>query len=428
MIKKPLCFVISPIGEAGTQVRQDADDLLELIIRPALDIFNFDIVRGDHRSEANQIDIDVIKSVQDAEICVADISRDNVNVFYEVGRRDETGKPLILLRAKNAGQMPVDLGTRRYIEYDLDSRRGIGDARQQLRNFVQPLVDAQFEGGSASSSLSDIAAILQRVERKLDRITKTAGSQGGGAVAPLTSLPAGSNPKDVFKLARQENNVALMEQCLDHIKPIVDRWVFLDYYVELTAAKGSIKAGEILIANASEFMDESSLDFHKKVDYVSYLVTFANKADREQELLPLFVDLFERLEAMSEGQAADDIATIYNQKNRLYYGIFLATKDTSWLTKAEAALQIAAEYAPTKSYIVYNLALCYMNMEGRMEMAKTCIDKVLALDAESGKDDANHLDNAIRIYRALEDPGVPDLIERLRVVDPVKARLIESQT
>ena len=62
-----------------------------------------------------------------------------------------------------------------------------------------------------------------------------------------------------------------------------------------------------------------------------------------------------------------------------------------------------------------------------MEMAKTCIDKVLAMDAEKGKDDANHLENAIKIYRALNDPDVPDLIERLRAVDPVKARLLETQ-
>lgn len=427
MLRKPMCFVISPIGEAGTQIRQDADDLLELIIRPALDIFEFDIIRGDHRSEANQIDVDVIKSVQEAEICVADISRANVNVFYEVGRRDETGKPLILLKAKDSGALPVDLGTRRYIEYDLDSRRGIGDAMQQLRNFVKPLVDAQFENSSPSSSLSDIAAILQRVERKLDRAIKGGGGHAAAPAGAITSLPEGSNPKDVFQLARREKNVPLMEQCLDHLQSIVDKWKFLDYYVEIAASYGSIKAGEILVEHASEFMDETSVTFHQKVDYISYMVTFANKADREQQMLPQFTELFERLESMSEGQDTDDIATIYNQKNRLYYGLFITTKDKSWLYKAEQALQIAAEYAPTKSFIIYNLALCYMNMDGRMEMAKTCIDKVLAMDAEKGKDDANHLENAIKIYRALNDPDVPDLIERLRAVDPVKARLLETQ-
>ena len=31
------CFVISSIGATGTDLRQDMDDLLDLIVRPALD-------------------------------------------------------------------------------------------------------------------------------------------------------------------------------------------------------------------------------------------------------------------------------------------------------------------------------------------------------------------------------------------------------
>ena len=48
-MSKYTCFVISPIGQMGTQIRQDADDLLELIIEPALEIYDFKVIRGDHR-------------------------------------------------------------------------------------------------------------------------------------------------------------------------------------------------------------------------------------------------------------------------------------------------------------------------------------------------------------------------------------------
>jgi hypothetical protein len=41
------CFVISPIGEEGTDVRQLADDLLELIIVPALEPFDFEVTHAD---------------------------------------------------------------------------------------------------------------------------------------------------------------------------------------------------------------------------------------------------------------------------------------------------------------------------------------------------------------------------------------------
>ena len=98
----PNCFIISPIGESGSETRQNADDLRDLIIKPVLESFGFTVIRGDHRSEAGQIDIDVIRAVQESDLCIVDLSLPNTNVFYEFGRRDETGKPLILLKQKEA--------------------------------------------------------------------------------------------------------------------------------------------------------------------------------------------------------------------------------------------------------------------------------------------------------------------------------------
>lgn len=422
MSKKPLCFVISPIGEPDSETRRNADDLLDLIIRPALDIFGFDIIRGDHRSEANQIDVDVIKAVQEAHICIADISVDNVNVFYEIGRRDETGKPLILLKHRNSRPLPVDIGTRRYIEFDLDDRHGIRDACQQLRNFVTPLVEEGFESGGSSASLSDLAAILQRVERKLDRIA-TAGSKP--ALTPnIHPDNAISNPKETFMLARKQNNVALMEACLDQLAVMMDKWEFLDYYVELTAARGSQKAGEMMIAHASEFIDEPSLNFRQKVEYLSCLVSYAGRRDRELELLELVMDITNRLEAVKDGKEPGDVAEIYNQRNRLYYGVYALTKDAGWLEKAVFELKRALEYVPNHTSFLYNLAMCYSRMDGCLEMAVEAITKVLSLDMAKGKDDDDHLELAYRLYDRCNDPRKDEVIERLQAVNPVKAQLL----
>lgn len=421
-MKKPLCFIISPIGEPDSETRRNADDLLDLIIHPALDVFGFDIIRGDHRSEANQIDVDVIKAVQEAHICIADISVDNVNVFYEIGRRDETGKPLILLKHRNSRPLPVDIGTRRYIEFDLDDRHGIRDACQQLRNFVAPLVEEGFEASASSASLSDLAAILQRVERKLDRIVTTRSKPT--LVNNVSPDQAISNPKETFMLARKQNNVALMEACLDQLSVMMDKWGFLDYYVELTAARGSQKAGELMIAHASEFIDEPSLNFRQKVEYLSCLVSYAGRRDRELELLDLVMDLTQRLEAIKEGKDPKDVAEIYNQRNRLYYGVYILTKDANWLDKAISELKRALEYAPNHASFLYNLAMCYGRKDGCLEKAVQTITTVLALDEASGEEDDDHLELAYRLYERNNDPRKDDVIERLQAVNPVKAQLL----
>ena len=428
--QKTALFCYQPHREAGSQIRQDADDLLNLIIKPALDIYNLDVVRGDHRSEANQIDIDVIKSVQDAEICIADISLPNPNVYYEIGRRDETGKPLILLKSKSSDSLPVDIATKRYIEYDLDSRRGIGDAMQQLRNFVEPLAKADFERSSSGASLGEIASTLQLVLRKLDRLAEGTTTQTGGtAISPIIqNMPDGSDPKDVFKLAARQRNIPLMEQALDVIQVRMDKWAFFDYYVEVAASRGSDKAGNMLIQCASEFFDKSGITFKQKIEYLSSLVSYLGSKDREEEQIELVEELARRLEAISDGEDPNEVAKIYNQLNRLYYGIYVTKDDEKWLCKAVQMLEVAREYAPDKTFIIYNLATCYMYLDGHLDDAVECITRVLAMDAEGDGDDSSHLQTAYKIYRKADDPRINDAFERLKKVDPVKAELLRTQS
>ena len=48
------CFVISPIGEEGSNVRAHADDVLEFIIKPALAKCDLVAVRSDQMAESSR--------------------------------------------------------------------------------------------------------------------------------------------------------------------------------------------------------------------------------------------------------------------------------------------------------------------------------------------------------------------------------------
>ena len=419
--KKYSCFVVCAIGEPGSEIREDADDLLELIIKPALEIYDFDVLRGDHRSEANQIDIDVIKSVQDADLCIIDISRPNPNVYYELGRRDETGKDRILLRSRSAGDMPVDIATQRYIQYDFNDRHSIRDAVKQIRNFVEPMIDRGFES-STGASLADIAAALSRLERKMDRISGGSASAGSATPTVVAPPPVDGDPREVFTLAARQRNLPLLERALDQLALSMDKLSFLDYYVEVAAGRGLIKAGQMLIDNAVEFMD-SPMSFRKKIEYLGSLVGFLTRNDRELEQLDLVEKLCSSLWALREGAAPKDIAQIFNQRNRLYHGIYGLTDDPQWLRKAIHELEQAKEYAGDESYIYFNLAMIY-RAAGELQNAKTNVLRAIEIDAD--KPDADHLEIACKILRKLDDPDYPAMLERLRAVSPVKAALIES--
>lgn len=71
------CFVISPIGPAGSDIRRNADDVLELIIEPAVGPFDFDVIRADRLTTSSMITADIISLVQESELCIVDLTGSN---------------------------------------------------------------------------------------------------------------------------------------------------------------------------------------------------------------------------------------------------------------------------------------------------------------------------------------------------------------
>src|SRR5262249_3834158 len=115
------CFVISPIGEAGTEVREQADDVLDYIIRPALKDMGIDPIRGDRLAEPGVITDQTMAAILNYDFCIADLSGLNPNVFYELAIAQAAERPVVLM--KLAGQpIPFDVKDYRLIEYDLKPR------------------------------------------------------------------------------------------------------------------------------------------------------------------------------------------------------------------------------------------------------------------------------------------------------------------
>lgn len=165
---KRVCFVISPIGAKGSDERKLADEFLHFLIEPALSFFDFDIVRADKINQPNSITSDIIKYVQESDLCVADITGANPNVFYELGRRHETGRPFLQLRNSNdSGAMPFDVAGIRTISYDLSSVRAAHESVGVIRSFVEEMERQGFGAASAGHTMASIGEAVTRIERRL---------------------------------------------------------------------------------------------------------------------------------------------------------------------------------------------------------------------------------------------------------------------
>ncbi|MDO5107179.1 MAG: hypothetical protein Q4D39_02775 [Coriobacteriaceae bacterium] len=418
----PICFIICAIGANGSETREHADDLFEEI-STALEPFGIDAMRGDHNLDTKQVDSDVIERIQNAELCIADLSEDNVNVYYELGRRDETGKPIILVRRRGLPPLPVDIAGRRFIEYEIETRRGARLFRDQLREAIRSESANGFEGSNGNATLAGVYQVLQRVERKIDRISKAAPSAKPTSM-PSGDLPEGLSPSDAFNLALRTSDIPLAEAAMDRLQWTMEKNRFYDIVVEQTASLGSLRASEMMISYAQEFFD-SDMSFKKKVEYLCVLVGVANRYDRELEIMDVVEHAAEVLDlqarqAPSGSVDSMDHAQVFNQLNRLYHGIFATTRDSDYLQKAINALKHAIGIREA-AFLYYNLAMCERHFD--LESARRDIDRCLKLNG--GESDADHLELACKIYYEQGDPEYQELLERLRDINPQMALLLD---
>lgn len=113
------CFLIAPIGLENSAVRQRTDNLEKYVLMPALSDFEYSLVRGDRLNSSGLITSQMIRELLSADLVIADITDHNPNVFYEMGIRHATKRPIIHVRQKGA-QIPFDTANMRTFDYSFD--------------------------------------------------------------------------------------------------------------------------------------------------------------------------------------------------------------------------------------------------------------------------------------------------------------------
>ena len=130
------CFVVSPIGDVGSAIRINADKLFKYIISPVCKSCGFEPVRVDQINDSDSITQTIIDKLLSSELVIADISGHNPNVFYEMGYRKCTDKPIIHLK-KQGESIPFDVNTVRTFEYDLTDLDNVEETKKRLEQTIE---------------------------------------------------------------------------------------------------------------------------------------------------------------------------------------------------------------------------------------------------------------------------------------------------
>jgi hypothetical protein len=151
------CFVISPIGQEGSEVRQHADYVYYFIIKPALEEHKIEAVRSDHLNEPGKISDQMFREILNDDLCVAVLTGHNPNVFYELAVAQSASRPVILL-IRDGEELPFDIKDLRTVKYDLEPKKLFdGTYSKQVSDHIRSLETMQWR---VASPLGNAAQLL----------------------------------------------------------------------------------------------------------------------------------------------------------------------------------------------------------------------------------------------------------------------------
>jgi hypothetical protein len=136
---KPTCFVIQQFDDGGTFDKRYAET-----IRPALLAAEVEPKRADAILGLQPIVEKIETAIQEAAICVADVSTDNPNVWLELGYALALDRPVVILCDKQMRQkLPFDIQHRPVVFYRTDSKSGYEELERNIVKFVKNQIEKE---------------------------------------------------------------------------------------------------------------------------------------------------------------------------------------------------------------------------------------------------------------------------------------------
>ena len=109
-------FVVTQIGDKVSIERTRADEITDYIITPVLNEFGITLIRADRDPPTpGQITPQMLRTLLEAKVVIADLTGRNPNVYYELGVAHSFSKPVITM-VDQARNVAFDSKDERLIE------------------------------------------------------------------------------------------------------------------------------------------------------------------------------------------------------------------------------------------------------------------------------------------------------------------------
>ena len=208
------CFVVSPIGDEGSEIRKRADQMFKYIIAPVCD----EPIRVDKLNQPDSINQTIIDYLLQSELVIADITGHNPNAFYEMGYRASTGKPIIHLKCKNE-RIPFDIAGIRAFDYDLSDLDSVEEIKSRLIKTIGALsFDTKSDQNNEDDSdtkemngdISQLIPILYEIQDDISQLKKEIHNKDTETIQAVIKAATPSAPIE-------DSNTAIMKAVLPEL-------------------------------------------------------------------------------------------------------------------------------------------------------------------------------------------------------------------
>lgn len=129
--KNGICFVISPIGNAGTKSRKQSDRIFEKILKPAGRKCGYEVIRADKIGKPGLITAQIIQHLIEDPLVIADLTGKDPNVLYELAIRHVLKKPVVQIM-KVGQKIPFDIQIVRTIFFNHNTKQNINKCKNEI--------------------------------------------------------------------------------------------------------------------------------------------------------------------------------------------------------------------------------------------------------------------------------------------------------
>lgn len=180
------CFVVTAIGQAGSQERIHADKVLTYLIDPVCSELNIQVIRVDRETINGDINESILNHLKNDDLVIADLTGYNANAFYEFGYRQALGLPVVPI-IKHDQHLPFDVISKRTVFYDTDVST-IEDSKSRLKNMI-----LDFKNFIMPNKRDDTKSELEIIIEKLDLIIEQTRSQKTSSLTDYNSFSNETN-------------------------------------------------------------------------------------------------------------------------------------------------------------------------------------------------------------------------------------------